>query len=124
MGGEATESESGIDIGTKGGSNSSGTAGGTVAAGAASPGIEGASAPSGVASGTSPQGDASPRSAVRRFGGTAALFERQLRGAVVSHRLDILYLAFTLAFVGFCIASRMLSASRHSTVRSRLADGR
>ena len=127
VGGEATESESGINIGTKGGSNSSGTAGGTVAAGAASPGIEGASAPSGVASGTSPQGDASPRSAVRHFGGTGALFERQLRGAVVSHRLDILYLAFTLAFVGLCIGSRMLSASRHSTrgdLRSRLADGR
>ena len=113
IGSEATNSQSGIDIGTKGGSD--GTVGGTVAAGAASPGIAGTSTSSGIASGTSDQGNASPRSAARHFGGTATRFERQLRGAVVSHRLDILYLAFTLAFVGLCIGSRLLSASRHSS---------
>ena len=113
IGSEATNSQSGIDIGTKGGSD--GTPGGTVAAGAASPGIAGTSTSPGVASGASDQGNASPRSAARHFGGTATRFERQLRGAVVSHRLDILYLAFTLAFVGLCIGSRLLSASRHSS---------
>jgi hypothetical protein len=124
VGGEATDSQSGIDIGTKSGANATGTAGGTVAAGSASPGIAGTSARSGVASGTSTRSDASPRSALRRLGGTATLFERQLRGAVVSHRLDILYLAFTLAFVGLCIGSRVLSASRQSSLRSRVAHGR
>ena len=123
LGSEATDSQSGIEIGTKG-ADAGGTAGATVAAGAASPGIAGTSAPSGVATGTSSEGSASPRSAARHFGGTATRFERQLRGAVVSHRLDILYLAFTLAFVGLCIGSRMLSASRHSSIRSRVADGR
>src|SRR5207248_1054514 len=122
VGGETTDSESGIDIGTKAGSDTGGAASGAVAAGTASPGVADTSSPSGVASGASTSANASPRSAVRRFGGVS--FERQLRGAVVSHRLDILYLAFTLAFVGLCIGSRILSASRHSTVSSRLADGR
>jgi hypothetical protein len=124
VGGEATDTQSGIDIGTKSGPDSSGTASGTVAAGAASPGIAGTSSPSGVASGTSTQAVTSPRSAARRFGGKPTLFERQLRGAVVSHRLDILYLSFTLAFVGLCIGARLLSAARHSSLRSRVAHGR
>jgi hypothetical protein len=36
----------------------------------------------------------------------------------VSHRLDILYLAFTIAFVGLCIGARILSAGSRASVRS------
>ncbi|MCU1450648.1 MAG: hypothetical protein JWP02_2818 [Acidimicrobiales bacterium] len=35
-------------------------------------------------------------------------FEEQLIGAVISHRFDLLYLAFTIAFVGVCLSSRLL----------------
>jgi hypothetical protein len=35
-------------------------------------------------------------------------FEEQLIGAVISHRFDLLYLAFTIAFIGVCLSSRLL----------------
>jgi hypothetical protein len=115
VGSEATDSQSGIDIGTTSGAGASGSAGGTAPAAAASPASAGSSTPSGVASGTSTQSGAAPRSSVRRIAGTGALFERQLRGALVSHRMDILYLSFTMGFVGLCIGTRVLNANRHST---------
>src|SRR3954454_19640713 len=34
--------------------------------------------------------------------------EADLVGALISHRFEILYLAFTIAFIGVCLSSRLL----------------
>ena len=43
---------------------------------------------------------------------TEAVLRRQLEadlvGALISHRFDILYLSFTIAFIGLCLSSRLL----------------
>jgi hypothetical protein len=44
----------------------------------------------------------------RKSSGGVAGFEEQLIGAVISHRFDLLYLAFTIAFIGVCLSSRLL----------------
>jgi hypothetical protein len=43
----------------------------------------------------------------RRTAGVGG-FQEQLIGALISHRFDLLYLAFTIAFVGVCLSSRLL----------------
>ena len=50
-----------------------------------------------------------PRTAVLgNRGGVLGQLEADLIGAVISHRFDILYLAFTIAFCGVCLSSRLL----------------
>jgi hypothetical protein len=44
--------------------------------------------------------------------------ERSLRGRLVSDRFDLLYAAFTLAFIALCIGGRILSVGASRTVRS------
>jgi hypothetical protein len=122
VGSETGEAESGIHVGT--GAGSEGTTGSPAAAAQAVAGSSEAlpgSSPS-VGGGAAASGDVLHRSTLGRVG-RSALFERQLRGAVVSHRLDALYLAFTLAFVGLCLGARLLSAARAAPVRSAAADG-
>ena len=117
VGAETGESESGIGIGTKGAT--AGGAGGP-ASGASPASVEGTGPELGSGSSAS-SASAGPTSA-RRFRTTGAGFEHQLRGALVSHRLDILYLAFTLAFVGLCIGARLLGRTPQP-VRSLGAHG-
>src|SRR5206468_1878225 len=110
----------GIGIGTSG-ANAAGESAGAPASAASSPGSVDNSGPSLGSSAPASSGPTEP-TAARRFRSTGAGFERQLRGAVVSHRLDILYLSFTLAFVGLCIGARLLGRARQP-VRSLGAHG-
>lgn len=107
VGAETAESESGIGVGRSG-------AGGVAAAPAASssPGAVDNSGPALGPGSPASSGRAATTSGSRRLRSTGAGFERQLRGALVSHRFDILYLSFTLAFVGLCIGARLLGRTR------------
>jgi hypothetical protein len=44
----------------------------------------------------------------RRGGGLLDQLEADLIGATISHRFELLYLAFAIAFVGVCLSSRLL----------------
>ena len=44
----------------------------------------------------------------RGGGGVLGQLEADLIGATISHRFDLLYLAFAIAFVGVCLSSRLL----------------
>ena len=87
------------------------TAGGTPAipgtAGAFIPGTAGTpGSPAVNVPGTSTK---RPRTAVLgNRGGLLEQLEADLVGAVISHRFDILYLSFTIAFIGVCLSSRLL----------------
>jgi hypothetical protein len=50
----------------------------------------------------------SPSVLGRRGGGLLDQLEADLIGATISHRFELLYLAFAIAFVGVCLSSRLL----------------
>ena len=43
-----------------------------------------------------------------RRGGVLQQLEADLVGSLISHRFEILYLAFTIACIGVCLSSRLL----------------
>ena len=47
--------------------------------------------------------------------GVLSQLEADLVGALISHRFDILYLSFTIAFIGLCLSSRLLVPRAHQS---------
>jgi hypothetical protein len=86
--------------------NSSGAVGGTSGTpGAFTPGTPGTPASAGFPASAAPR---SVRPRVLGNRGVLDQLEADLAGSLISHRIELVYLAFAFAFVGVCLSSRLL----------------
>src|SRR5205807_1342992 len=77
---------------------------------APTPSVEAPVAPeaSFVAPSVAPTTRRTPATAVKGNRSVLGRLEADLLGALISHRMEVLYLAFTIAFIGLCLSSRLL----------------